>query len=673
LKILKIFVKEFNDINNQEIKYADNITDKIKYVKNELTKNEFYPSLTLINVLNKLSIRANEPMKVAITGQFSSGKSTFLNALISKEILPTGITPVTSKVNFIKYGDEYKLEIHYDDGRIEFHPVEALKDFTDQRQNTKDIKYLTLYVPYDTLKDITFVDTPGLNSQSVDDTKTTMNVLKDVDGIIWLTLIDNAGKLSEQKALAMLLKNSNIKSLCVLNQKDRFCDSEIEKTSNYIKEKFSDFFDEVIPISAKLALKARKNDKHQMIQENIDKLSLIFKKELQKKIYGDISFFSDKYEEFKNKIDEILDLDFSQNIKLLEDSNINKVIDFIENDIRPHANKAKETSIKNDLLGICDILIEQYKIIITVFDKLSQILQKYHKNLDEFFKIPKLRYAKELNIAYSELEKIILLISSEIYSNLNSSTKYRYHETKGSLLSKSHIEKIPYEMPWFDSENIYKNLFYDDEKVEKLLKKVIRDLKNSEQNAKNDIISLYEKLELDIKSWQHLYEYTSKNREISSDKEFANLRRFVGGVYEKILKDFNDTNLKSIAKLEYDFGYIQGALEFNYQNATKTTVAFFKRRIYESITFFEEDPLNFKIYKPSDKEITEQIKIHFSFNKLDTLIKSKRNFLYKNIEELQQNFESLSIQKEKFIQDKQEMYLKKIDKIKNIMQKLSEK
>jgi len=48
------------------------------------------------------------PMEIAIVGQFSSGKSTFLNALLSKNILPVGITPVTSKVNFLNYGKEYK-------------------------------------------------------------------------------------------------------------------------------------------------------------------------------------------------------------------------------------------------------------------------------------------------------------------------------------------------------------------------------------------------------------------------------------------------------------------------------------------------------------------------------------------------------------------------------------
>ena len=670
MKVIESFVKEFKQIHSKVIEFGSSIDGQIKYAKNELTKKELYASMTLVNVLNKLSIRAKEPMKVAVTGQFSSGKSTFLNALMAKDILPTGITPVTSKVNFIKYGDEYKLEIYFSDGRVEFHPVQNLQNFTDQRSSIEDIKYLTLYIPYDTLKDITFVDTPGLNSQSIQDTKTTLNVLKDVDGIIWLTLMDNAGKLSEEKALNQLLQNSNIKSLCVLNQKDRFAQEDINKTISYIQEKFSNFFDEVIAISAKSALIARRNDKQQMIQEKIKELSSDFEKELQQHLHDNLSFFEKKYMKFKREVDDILDMDFSKNLQLLNSSNIIQVIDFIDNEIRPHADKAKEISIKKDLVEICTILTEQYNIIITVFDKLLAILTNYHKELDTYFNIPKQKHAKELYLSYSELEKIITLISNEIYSNLKTTTRYRYQEKKGSLLSKSTIEKIPYDFPWFDSENIYKNLFYDDEKIEKLLKKVLRDLKNSEQNAKKEIEYLYSKLENSIKSWQELYELITKNREIASDKEFANLRRFVSKVYENILKDFVLSYTKTLSKLEHDFGYIQGALEFNYQNATKTTVAFFKRRIYESISFFEEDPVNFTIYKPTDKEITEQVKIHFSFNKLDNLIKSKRNFLYKSFEELQEQFKDILTKKESFLKDKKDIYLKKIQTIDSLADKL---
>ncbi len=671
MKILEQFVEEFNKTNNKIDKYDNTLCGIVKLAKNNLLSEEFHPSLNLKNVLNRLSIRAKEPMKVAITGQFSSGKSTFLNALISRDILPTGITPVTSKVNFIKYADDYKLEIVYNDGRKEFHDIKNIALFTDQRKNVEMIKYLTLYVPFDMLKDITFVDTPGLNSRSAKDTKITMDVLRDVDGIIWLTLIDNAGKLSEERFLNEFIKNSNIKSLCVLNQKDKFNENQIKQTVDYIKDKFSQYFDKVLAISAKMALKSRQNDKNLIIANRIKLISNVFHEQLTNNIYNDLSFFKQDYMNFKKDIDFILKEDFGKNSKLLQDSNINSVIDFIEKEIRPKANIAKEKSIKQDLIRICDIIINQYEIIIKIYDKLIFIIFSYADNLEEEFKSSKEKYAKKLSLVYNELENIGLKITNEIFLNMIKIQKYRYKEVKNSFLSKIHIEKYPYELPWFDSENIYKNLFYDDEKIDKLLKKSIKNLENIELNAKNAIMDVYINFEKEIKSWQDLYELTSKNREIASDNEFANLRKFVSKVYENILKDFSITCLENIANIQKDFGYIKGALEFNYQNATKTTVAFFKRRIFESIQFYEENPLSFSIYQPAMEDIEEQVKINFAFNKIENIVKSKRNFLYKNIEKLQENFINISKQKEEFLKQKKDRYYAKIQKLQEIKTKIN--
>ncbi|MFA6742489.1 MAG: dynamin family protein, partial [Arcobacteraceae bacterium] len=194
LNILKSFVNEYRETYSlQEVVYEDGLVGDIKKIQTKLLDEKFLPSNQLEGILKKQIRRARYPMEIAITGQFSSGKSTFLNALLSRNILPTGITPVTSKVNFINYGEEYKLKITYYSGAQEFAPIESIADFTDQRQDEmQDIKYLTLYAPMDILKDISFVDTPGLNSQSQSDTETTRKVLRDVGGIIWLTLIDNA-------------------------------------------------------------------------------------------------------------------------------------------------------------------------------------------------------------------------------------------------------------------------------------------------------------------------------------------------------------------------------------------------------------------------------------------------------------------------------------------------
>ncbi len=666
MKILETFAKEFNNINNKKIEPGSTLNQNIEFLKNELLQEEFNPSITLKSVLNKLSIRAKEPMKVAIVGQFSSGKSTFLNAIISKEILPTGITPVTSKVNFIKYGEKQKLEITYNDGLTEFHSIDSLKSFTDQREGINDIKYITLYMPLDILKEITFVDTPGLNSQSADDTKTTLNVLKDVDGIIWVALIDSAGKFSEEKVLKEFLKFSNIKSLCVLNQKDKLSENEIKKAVLYIKEQFGTFFDEVVPISAKQALLARKNSKKEMTEDKIEKIAKLFKESLKNNIPDSISFFRNEYNNFKNSISELFSSDRTKQIRMLEQSNINTVIDFIEEQIRPNADRAKELSIKNDMKNICDILIEQYKIIIKINIKLFEILKNYESKLDKYLKMIKEKYRDILELNYTEIENIISLISDEIYNNLKYVERYRYIRKKSVLGLSKNMEKVPYKIPWFDSEIIYKNLFYDDDKIDKMLKRVLRELNEVEKSAVRDIFDLYKNLEFKVKSWQNLYEFTSKNREIASDKEFADLRKFVSRVFENILQEFLETDLKIVAKIEHEFGYIKGALEFNYQNATKTTVAFFKRKIFESITFYEEDPQNYAIYKPTKNDIDNQIKIHFSFNKLDTLIKSKRNFLYKNCEFLQEEFKTIANKKEEFILKKEKIQKEKISKIERI-------
>nr|MBP3724451.1 dynamin family protein [Campylobacter sp.] len=58
---------------------------------------KFHPSSELINKLNSLSKLLQEPLNIAVVGQFSSGKSSFLNAVLGDDILPTGIIPVTAK------------------------------------------------------------------------------------------------------------------------------------------------------------------------------------------------------------------------------------------------------------------------------------------------------------------------------------------------------------------------------------------------------------------------------------------------------------------------------------------------------------------------------------------------------------------------------------------------
>ncbi len=144
-----------------------------------------------------------------------------------------------------------------------------------------------------------------------------------------------------------------------------------------LSEKFAKYFAQVTPISAKMALDSRAQQKTVLVEDNVEQILKEFKKDLNANLNSEgLDFFKDKYKEFQDKLKEIKDKDITENQKLLEESNIQKVLDFINNEMRPKAAQAKEHAIKNDLKGFCDILVKEYQTIIGVYNSLSDILKK---------------------------------------------------------------------------------------------------------------------------------------------------------------------------------------------------------------------------------------------------------------------------------------------------------
>ena len=670
LNILKSFINEYKETYNiEEIVYDEGLVGDIKKVQDKLLDEKFFPSNQLKGILNKQIRRARYPMEVAITGQFSAGKSTFLNALLSRNILPTGITPVTSKVNFINYGEEYKLKITYYSGAQEFAPIESIADFTDQRQHEmKDIKYLTLYAPMDILKDISFVDTPGLNSQSQSDTETTRKVLRDVGGIIWLTLIDNAGKLSEAEVLEEYMQHFKNKSLCVLNQKDKLTPEQVETTTKYVSEKFSKYFAKVVPISARMALESRAQQKDILIEDEYTKIVTQFKKDLHEKNVDDLDFFENSFKEYKNKINSIKNSDATTNTKLLEESNIQDVLDFINETIRPQAAEAKEFAIKKDLRGICEILVKEYETITKVYDALLEVLKSCEPKVIEHFENIHKRYSKELFNIYNSLESIMEKIAHETYKNIKKKKAFRFEESKGFLGKK--IEKFAYETFWIDSDAVYKSLFYDDQTVDKMFKRSIKLLKNIELNTDDAFRETYNIIKNEVTKWQEPYELIRKHREIASDFEFSNTRHFAAKVYENVLKAYHTAILENISALRKKFAYFNGALSYSYIQTTQATIAHFEQQIHESEELYKKEPSRFSISHPREDEIVAKLKANFGFEKIEDFLTSKRNYLFKIIKYSKEQYLEINEDRIKFVTSKKEQYLDKIKDLEKIKEEI---
>ncbi len=670
MKYLDAIVKEYKEQFLQEEVFENSIYGEIKRIQKALLNEKFLPSVGLKTLFKKLLRRSRYPMEVAIVGQFSSGKSTFLNALLSKDVLPTGITPVTSKVNFINYGEEYKLKVSYNNGANEYHSLEMISEFTDQRKAVKDIKYLTLYAPMDILKDISFVDTPGLNSQSLEDTQTTKKILRDVDGIIWLTLIDNAGKESEAEVLNEYLENFQDKSLCVLNQKDKFSPEEVDITVSYIKERFSIFFSHVIPISAKQALDSRVNQKEVLIETALNTLQKKFKSSSSaNKSAEDLSFFEDDFTKFSRAIENINKQDSSNDQKMMKDSNISEVLNFIENTIRPRAIDSKAYAIKKDLSSICDILIQEYETIMGVYESLLEILTNKESQILLAFDAVYEKRSKALALTFEQIDSIMQIIADTIYENIKTKNALRY-ETCKTLFNKENIQSHEYETLFVDSEAIMQKLFYENGLIDKQIKATIAHLRSTELQSSEDFKKVFQILKNSVKSWQEPYELIKKNREIASDLEFANTRQFVAKVYENIILSYHSAILGNISALHKKFAFFNGALGYSYTEVAQESVLLTKEKIDNHIKVYESDPVKYSLNIPSSNSILETVKKNFKFDKMEVFLVSRRNYLYKTVETSKEQFSKINAEQIDYVIAKKQVFLDKIKEIKEIQKSL---
>ena len=248
--LLKNFIKEYNEKFSQNFKSG--FWGEIEAICETLKDPTFHPSMRLKAVLSEFSALENEPLKIAVIGQFSSGKSTFLNTLLKSEILPTGVVPVTAKVTYIKYAPHEFLNVIYSDGRSEILGVSELGNFVDQRKDLQKIKSITIYSLNEILKYITFIDTPGLNSRSSADTKETLRILKEAFGVLWISLIDNAARASEKAQIELLPSILRKNSIMLLSQKDKLKDDEILRVLEHSNKTLGKYFSKISAVSSKL-------------------------------------------------------------------------------------------------------------------------------------------------------------------------------------------------------------------------------------------------------------------------------------------------------------------------------------------------------------------------------------------------------------------------------------
>lgn len=185
--------------------------------------------------LQRSILQLDELFLLVVVGEFNSGKSAFINALLGQRFLAEGVTPTTTRVYILKYGEQAATA-----------PKEEF------------VSVITC--PLDFLREINIVDTPGTNAIIRRHEEITADFVPRSDLVLFVTSADRPFTESERIFLERI-RDWGKKVVIVLNKIDILeSEADVEKVVGFITEHAKDLLGltpEIFPLSAKLALQAK--------------------------------------------------------------------------------------------------------------------------------------------------------------------------------------------------------------------------------------------------------------------------------------------------------------------------------------------------------------------------------------------------------------------------------
>lgn len=240
-----------------------------------ISNNEFFLS-DFQRLINRLK---DTTFKLVVVGEFSSGKSTFLNALIGKDLLKHGrketTATITEIINDYESRESLHIDVYFNDGTIKSDiTVNDIMTFTATDSTTysvaNDIDKVSIHSRVlDSNARICFVDTPGLNGVADKHREKTIEQIKNSHACIYLMQVRGLGESDIEFVKYLCKYQRNI--IFVQNFIDELkslegetLEQKIEAQRKIIEEKIlndaKDVNYSIVGVSARKALFARTSE-----------------------------------------------------------------------------------------------------------------------------------------------------------------------------------------------------------------------------------------------------------------------------------------------------------------------------------------------------------------------------------------------------------------------------
>ena len=201
---------------------------------------------------------AEQRFFVACLGQFKRGKSSLLNALVGRSVLPVGVPPVTTALTILRHGAPPRAQVRLADGgarAIGLDEVAAFVDERDNPENAKGVAAVEIFLPAPLLESgLCLVDTPGLGSVFAANTAVTRSFVPQIDAA--LLVLGSDPPITGEEADLLLQVGTEVRHLLiVLNKADRASATELQEARRFtqavIEDRLGRSVDALLEVSAR--------------------------------------------------------------------------------------------------------------------------------------------------------------------------------------------------------------------------------------------------------------------------------------------------------------------------------------------------------------------------------------------------------------------------------------
>lgn len=284
-----------------------------------------------LEAIKTRTLQRNANIILPLVGEFSSGKTTLINALTDSKKLETATTPTTATIYEVHFGcDSCCAKVVTENGSIQdVDDIENLKN-----DNLADAKVVTVFdtskrVPSTTI----LVDTPGLSSTDPKHKQTLVSFLPKADGIMLVTDINQQITRSLTDFIETM-KLSKKPIFLILTKSDTKSAADIESAKKYISENCR------IPLKQLAVVSATTNNLEEIysLLDSIQK----DKKEILKQVDGQrikniVNLLTEHIETLMNASNSDKDLDEAIRKSQYEldkiSRNIDRLVDSMSDDI----------------------------------------------------------------------------------------------------------------------------------------------------------------------------------------------------------------------------------------------------------------------------------------------------------------------------------------------------